>query len=214
MTEAVADLRADGHEDWRAYEPMRLPPILAHALDAIVEQGYHATTVRDLARRVGVTVPALYYHYANKQAILVELLLGSLRSVLGRCRTAVEEAGDDPVDRFGALVECIVLFMTHRAPLAFLDSEIRSLEPENRQRCVALRDELEGLLRDAVCDGAEAGVFTVPVPVEAGRAVLAMCQAVAQWYRPEGPLTPQEIAERYVTIALFTVGHRPEPADC
>ena len=43
-----------------------------------------------------------------------------------------------------------------------------------------LRDELEGLLRD----GSEAGFFTVPVPVDADRAVLAMCQAVAQWYRP------------------------------
>ncbi|WP_329213864.1 TetR/AcrR family transcriptional regulator [Streptomyces sp. NBC_01485] len=210
MAETVADLRADGHTDWRAYGTLDLPPILAHALDAIVEQGYHATTVRDLARRVGVTVPALYYHYANKQAILVELLLGSLRSVLGRCHSAAEEAGEDPVDRFCALVECIVLFMTHRAPLAFLDTETRSLEPGNREQYVDLRDELEGLVRDAVRDGAEAGVFTVPVPVDAGRAVLAMCQAVAQWYRPDGPLTPPEIAERYVTIALFTVGHRPE----
>ncbi|MGW0824467.1 TetR/AcrR family transcriptional regulator [Streptomyces sp. NPDC002845] len=205
----VEDLRADGHTDWRVYGPLELPPILAHALDAIVEHGYHATTVRDLARRVGVTVPALYYHYANKQAILVELLLGSLASVLGRCRTAVEEAGDDPVDRFGALVECIALYMTHRTPLAFLDTEIRSLEPGNRARYVALRDELEGLLRDTVREGADAGVFTIPVPVEASRAVLTMCQGIAHWYRPDGELTPFDIAKRYVTIALATVGHRP-----
>jgi hypothetical protein len=132
-----------------------------------------------------------------------------MTSVLGRCHSAVAEAGDDPVERFSALVECIVLFMTHRAPLAFLDTEIRSLEPENRARYVQLRDELEGLLRDTVRDGAEAGVFTTPVPVDASRAVLAMCQAVAQWYRPDGPLDPQEIAERYVTIALAAVGHRP-----
>jgi AcrR family transcriptional regulator len=212
MAEAVAELRADAHTDWRVYGPLELPPILGHALDAFVDRGYHATTVRELARRVGVTVPALYYHYANKQAILVELLLGSLGSVLGRCRTAVEEAGADPVDRFSALVECIVLYMTHRAPLAFLDAEMRSLEPDNRARYIALRDELEGLLRETVLDGAESGVFTVPVPVEASRAVLAMCQAVAQWYRPDGPLTPPEIADRYVAIALTTVGHRPRTA--
>lgn len=208
MAETVAELCADAHTDWRAYAPLELPPILAHALDSFVERGYHATTVRELARRVGVTVPALYYHYANKQAILVELLFGSLNSVLGRCRTAVAEAGGDPVDRFSALVECIVLYMTHRAPLAFLDTEMRSLEPGNRARYVALRDELEELLRQAVRDGAEAGVFTTPVPVEASRAVLAMCQAVAQWYRPDGPMAPDRIAERYVMIALDAVGHR------
>ncbi|MGP4005756.1 TetR/AcrR family transcriptional regulator [Streptomyces sp. 4N124] len=209
MADTVADLRSDTHTDWRTYAPLELPPILAHALDSFVERGYHATTVRELARRVGVTVPALYYHYANKQAILVELLFGSLESVLGRCRTALAEAGDDPIDRFSALVECIVLYMTHRAPLAFLDTEMRSLESDNRARYVALRDELEGLLREAVRDGVATGVFTTPVPVDAGRAVLAMCQAVAQWYRPDGPLTPDRIAERYVTIALDAVGHRP-----
>ncbi|MEH0420811.1 TetR/AcrR family transcriptional regulator [Streptomyces sp. B21-083] len=210
MSEPVPDLRADGHTDWRAYGPLELPPILDHALGAIVEQGYHATTVRELARRVGVTVPALYYHYSNKQAILVELLLGSLASVLGRCRTAVEEAGDDPVDRFCALVECIVLFMTYRAPLAFLDTESRSLESDNRVRYVSLRDELEGLLRNAVLEGVDSGEFTIPVPVEASRAVLTMCQGIAHWYRPDGPLTPSEIADHYVTIALATVGHRPK----
>ncbi|MFE2428527.1 TetR/AcrR family transcriptional regulator [Streptomyces sp. NPDC059373] len=209
MVGAVADLRADGHTDWRAYGPAELPAILAHALDAFVEHGYHGTSVRDLAGRVGVTVPALYYHYRNKQAILVELLMGSMASVLGRCRSAVAEAGDDPVERFSVLVECIVLFMTHRAPLAFLDTEIRSLEPDNRARYVGMRDELEHLVRDAVRDGAEAGVFATPVPVEASRAVLAMCQAVAQWFRPEGPLDAREIAGRYVMIALAAVGHRP-----
>jgi AcrR family transcriptional regulator len=211
MADAVADLCEDGHTDWREYGPLELPPILACALDLIVERGYHATSVRDLARRVGVTVPALYYHYENKQAILVELLMGSMGSALGRCRTAVAEAGHDPVDRFSVLVECVVLFMTHRASLAFLDTELRSLEPANRERYVAARDELEALMRHTVLEGVEAGDFTTPYPADAGRAVLVMCQAVAQWYRPDGPLDARQVAERYVAIALAGVGHRPRP---
>lgn len=204
----VADLRPDGHTDWRAYEPVRLPPILAASLDAFDEHGYHGTTVRDIARRVGVTVPALYYHYQNKQALLVELLLGSMNAVLGRCRSAVEEAGPDPVERFSALVECIVLYMANRAPMAFLDTETRSLEPDNRARYIAMRDELEALVQTSVRDAVARGDFATPHPVDAGRAVLTMAQAVANWYRPYGHLTPQEIAGRYVEIALASVGHR------
>lgn len=207
MAELVTDLRADGHTDWRAYEPIKLPPILAASLDAFDEHGYHGTTVRDIARRVGVTVPALYYHYQNKQALLVELLLGSMNAVLGRCRTAVAEAGDHPVDRFSALVECIVLYMANRAPMAFLDTETRSLEPDNRARYIAMRDELEALVQSSVRDAVELGEFTTPYPVDAGRAVLTMAQAVANWYRLDGPLTPQQIADRYVEIALASVGH-------
>ncbi|MYS87626.1 TetR/AcrR family transcriptional regulator [Embleya scabrispora] len=205
----AADLRADGHTDWRAYDPLLLPPILAASLAAFDEHGYHGTTVRDIARRVGVTVPALYYHYQNKQALLVELLIGSMNAALGRCRGALAEADDAPTARFAALVECIVLYMANRAPLAFLDTEMRSLEPDNRARYVAMRDELEALMHDAVRDGVALGEFTTPYPVDAGRAVITCCQAVANWYRPTGPLTPQQIANRYVTISLATVGHTP-----
>ncbi len=60
--------------DWRVFEPLQLGPILEHALEAFGENGFHGTTVRDLARRVGVTVPALYYHHENKEAVLVTLL--------------------------------------------------------------------------------------------------------------------------------------------
>ncbi|WP_436788853.1 TetR/AcrR family transcriptional regulator [Yinghuangia sp. YIM S10712] len=211
MAEPVTDLQPDGHTDWRAYAPIKLPPILAASLDAFDEHGYHGTTVRDIARRVGVTVPALYYHYQNKQALLVELLLGSMRAALGRCRTAVADAGDHPVDRFSALVECIVLYMANRAPLAFLDTEMRSLEPENRAQYIAMRDELEALVQTSVREAVEMGEFTAPYPVDAARAVLTMSQAVANWYRREGPLTPQQIADRYVVIALACVGYRSAP---
>ncbi|OIJ66012.1 TetR/AcrR family transcriptional regulator [Streptomyces mangrovisoli] len=207
MAEAVAALRADGHEDWRTYGPLELPPILAAALEVFDEQGYHGTSVREIARRIGVTVPTLYYHFDNKQALLVELLMGSMRAVLGRCRDAAKDA-TDPVARFRALVECVVLYMAHRGPLAFLDTEIRSLEPDNRARYVGLRDELEAMLRHSVQDGVDLGAFTTPYPVDAARAVLTMCQGVVNWYRPQGPLTPATLAERYVAIALSTVGHR------
>jgi hypothetical protein len=45
-------------------------------------------------------------------------------------------------------------------------------------------------------------------PTEAVRAVLSMCQAVATWFRPEGPLTETEVARRYVTIAHDTLAFR------
>ncbi|WAZ19223.1 TetR/AcrR family transcriptional regulator [Streptomyces cinnabarinus] len=208
MAEVAAALRADGHEDWRVYGPLELPPILDAALTAFDEHGYHGTSVRDIARRIGVTVPTLYYHFENKQAMLVELLMGSMRAVLGRCRDAIGDADTDPVVRFRALVECIVLYMAQRAPLAFLDTEIRSLEADNRERYVALRDELEALLRHSVRDAVDVGAFTTPYPVDAARAVLTMCQGVANWYRADGPLTPSALADRYVEIALSTVGHR------
>ncbi|MFI6321010.1 TetR/AcrR family transcriptional regulator [Nonomuraea sp. NPDC050556] len=191
---------------WRDFAPLELHPVLQGALAAFDEHGYHGTTVRDIARRVGVTVPALYYHYENKQAFLVALLEASMHDVLDRCRAALAEAGDGPVERFSAMVECLVLYTANRRDLAFLDAELRSLEPQNRARYVALRDYLEHLLLDTVRAGTEDGIFRTAHPADATRAVLTMCLGVATWYRPDGPLQPQTIAERYVGFCLGTVG--------
>ncbi|MGW0605164.1 TetR/AcrR family transcriptional regulator [Streptomyces sp. NPDC002644] len=194
-------------QHWRSYGPLALHPILVHAMEAFNEQGYHGTSVRDIASRVGVTVPSLYYHYENKQALLATLLETSIKDVLDRCRAATAEAGEDPLARFRAMVESIVLYMAHRRQLAFLDTEIRSLEPQNRARYVALRDYLQHMLLEMVETGRAQGVFTTPFPADAVRAVLIMCQGVANWYREDGALTPEEVAERHVLLSLGTVGH-------
>jgi AcrR family transcriptional regulator len=114
-----------GH--WRDPPNLDLVPILAHALDAFYERGYHGTSVRDIARRVKVTVPSLYYHYENKEAILYALLDASMERVTELSLAALAEAGDEPTLRFMNLVECLVLFMARSGKLAFVDTEWRSL---------------------------------------------------------------------------------------
>jgi AcrR family transcriptional regulator len=186
-------------------EPAELSPILAHMLAAFEEHGYHGTSVRDLAGRVGVTVPALYYHYENKQAMLCALLMGSMRSLLTRCQAALAETAGDPVAELSALVECIVRFMAYRGSKGLLDSEIGSLEAENRKEYLALRDQLDTATHRVIADGVAAGLFSTEFPIEAGRGLLTMCHAVAKWYRLDGPLRPEDLARRYVVIALDMV---------
>ncbi|MGI5268771.1 TetR/AcrR family transcriptional regulator [Nonomuraea sp. CA-218870] len=204
--EATPDVPARG--DWRRYEPVELSPILTHALEAFYEHGFHGTTVRDIARRVGVTVPALYYHHENKEAVLVALLETATNDVIWRANAAAEESGDDPEARLANVVEAVVLHMTHRVRLAALDSELRYLQPDNRRHYAATRKKLETLLTEVIEDGVDRGVFAVTLPAETARALLGMCQAIAKWYHDGGPLRPEEIAERYVDIALTTVGVR------
>lgn len=98
------------------------------------ENGYHGTTVRQIANRVGVTVPALYYHHANKEAVLVALFEISMSELNTRTEAAEVEAGENPVRRFALVVEAIVLYMTHRSRHAALDTEIRHVSPESRSR--------------------------------------------------------------------------------
>ena len=192
---------------WEDYSSdAQLDGVLVHALAAFVESGYHATSVRDLARRLGQTVPAIYYHYENKQALLVALLSYSIDDLLERSKAAEAESPDDPKRRFELLVRCMVLFTAHQRELAFLDNEIRSLEPENRRAYVAKRDELESMVTGAVEAGVRRKVFAKGDAHGVARATITMVRGIANWYRTDGQLDPDSLANLYVALALRLAG--------
>ncbi|WP_326640559.1 TetR/AcrR family transcriptional regulator [Streptosporangium sp. NBC_01755] len=196
-----------GH--WRDFPPLELPGILLGALEVFTARGYHGSSVRDLASKAGVTVPGLYYHYPSKQAVLVALLDTCISELVARARAAHQAAEDTPRARFAHVVESIVLTVAHRSSLTVLDSELRYLDPENRRYYAGMRKELENLLLEVVRAGQRDHSFAVSLPEDTTRALLGMFQAVATWYDPDGPLPPEQIARRYVTISLHTVGARP-----
>jgi AcrR family transcriptional regulator len=193
--------------DWRHYSYERnLPDVLDSALDVFVKLGYHGTSVRAIAAKAGLSVPGLYHYHHSKQEIFATLLRMSNDEVMSRSRAALASAEPTPRDRFVALVENIVLYMTHRRRLARVAREIHFLEEPYRSRHIALRDELEQMVLSEVVAACTAGDFSTYDPHEATRAVLVLCQGVADWYTPDGPKSPAEIASQYVGFALALVG--------
>jgi AcrR family transcriptional regulator len=195
---------------WRDLPPVELSPILSASLDAFSEVGFHGSTVRDIAARIGVTVPALYYHHENKEALLFALLETSIDRVHHVCAAALTKASEDPIVSFGYLVEALVLHMTNSRKLATLDAEIRCLTPQHRSDYGNRRREIQDILEHAIELGSEAGVFHVTSAADTARALLGMIQAVAVWYRPEGSLSPVELAKKYVDISARAVGASDE----
>lgn len=196
--------------DWRDYADETLPPLLQRALLVFTEQGYHGTTIRQLAAGTGLSVPGLYHHYSSKQALLVAICADGMTDLWTRSQAALAEAGDDVERRLDLLVECLVLFHAHRREVAFIAaSEIRSLEPEASEAHIAARDRQQHLMDETIQHGVDHGRFSTPYPREASRAIITMCTGVAQWYRPDGDLTPADLSHEYRAIARMTVGASP-----
>ncbi len=127
--------------------------------------------------------------------------------LLRRTRAALAGAGDDPAAALGAIVRTHVLFHLEDQRGTMLGtSELRALEEPVRSRHLDKRHQQQRLFDDAVVRGAELGVFTTPIPLEASRAVVVMCTGVAGWFSPKGPLSRAEIARRYERLALDMVG--------
>ena len=201
-----------GSGHWRSPPRPALDPILVAALDLFSAGGYHATSVRDIARDVGCTVPALYYHHANKEAMLFALLERGIDHLIGACTEALDDAGGEPVQRFRNLVEAMVRHMAANTKLAALDAEIRSLSPDHFAVYRRKRRHIEQLLASTIREGLDSGRFHVTSPEDTARALLGMIQAIAVWYRPHGRLSVRAIATRYLDIAMNTVGAATDAA--
>jgi AcrR family transcriptional regulator len=193
--------------NWREYGPLELPRILDAALQAFYENGYHGTTTRDLSRRSGLSVPGVYHYYPSKQDILVDLMMVIIDELLTRSRQALETASPDARSQFDALVESLLRFHMYRRTGAMVSTaELRGLEPGNRERYVAKRDEQQRMLDRVILEGVRNGDFSTPYPKDASRAIASLCVGVASWYRPDGALPVEALLERYLTIARSIVG--------
>jgi AcrR family transcriptional regulator len=196
-------------ENWRTYQEQALPRVLDAALAAFAEKGYHGTTTRQLAERSGLSVPGIYHHYASKQDILFDLMMVVIDELIERSRQAVASAEPNPKAQFDALIECLLRFHMYRQRGAIVStSELRSLEPENRMKYVARRDEQQRMIDQIILAGVESGDFATPYPADASRAIASLCVGVANWYRPDGQFSVETLLERYLTIAEAIVGIR------
>ncbi|MFC9614271.1 TetR/AcrR family transcriptional regulator [Streptomyces sp. NPDC056938] len=174
------------------------------------ERGYGATSIRDIAKRAGVSLSALYYYYKGKQELLVAILGDSLETYFGACDEALAAVGDDPAEQLEALVSATVRFRAeYPVKSSLLLTERRSVEDEHLK--VYREGEVRGSqqFREVIERGIAQGIFLTPYPDDARRAVIAMCNAISQWYDTAGPVDVNELVARYVSLALTLVEYRP-----
>ena len=171
----------------------RREQILRAALLSFRDRGYHATTLDDIAGRVGIRNTALYHYFPDKEAILFACHQESLAEVEQILEAARLEA--TPLAALRHAIEAHVQVMTESlqgSPMAF---EVTALHPDHQSEVIARRDRYEQGLRHLVMEGINQGQLTPVDPKVAVFAILGAINWVARWYRPGGS-TPGTIIGR------------------
>lgn len=172
--------------------------VLAVAVTLFIEKGYDATSVADLANRLGVTKSALYHHFSSKDELLGLALDDAL--------TALEGVFDHPVSEAGAQLERVIRgavgVLVQKLPEVTLLLRVRGNSPvehaalerrrafDHRVTEVVTRAQDEGMLRPDV----DAAVAT--------RLVFGMVNSLTEWYRPGGALDADSLADAVLATAL------------
>jgi AcrR family transcriptional regulator len=166
------------------------------------EQGFHGTSVAEIAAASWITKSSLYHHFASKQALLAEILTDTASRVTPAVE-AIASADLPAAERLRAAARSHVVELIHdQDKVACFVEEGRFLESEYRDAFVAARDRYEQSFRRILEDGVNSGEFrAVSVPL-ASLAVLGMCNSVVHWYQPSGHLDVDTVAEEFADLVV------------
>jgi AcrR family transcriptional regulator len=176
--------------------------ILAAATALFYEKGYHGASMREVAAAVGIKAGSLYNHFPGKEELLFRIARGTMEELLAGGRAAIEPHVE-PRERLRALVRFHVVYHADRRFQARVaDEQLHALGAEHRSAVVEVRDAYTGLFKEILEAGREAHRWDVPDTSLITFAIGGMCTFVDTWYREDGPLAADEIAEMYAEFIL------------
>jgi AcrR family transcriptional regulator len=177
------------------------------ALELFFERGYRSTTVRELALACGLTPGALYNHFPSKDLLLLSILRDVHAQLESMMSEALERAGTDPTERLRALVRAHAIFHTRfRREARVANDDVLALEEPGRSEIVAVRTRGRRLFEDAITAGMRTGDFRVDDVKVTAMAILNMGIRISAWFRPDGRLSSEQVADRHAALALRMVG--------
>src|SRR4051794_7023903 len=176
-----------------------------HSLDSLLdvavavfnERGYDATSMEELAARLGVTKSAIYHHVPSK----VELLrLGLDRALDGLFAVTAEPGATTgpAIDRIEHVVRGSVRVLTEQLPFVTLLLRVRGNSDVERA-ALQRRRRFDRIVTDLVAAAEQEGDVRPDVdPAVISRLLFGAVNSVTEWYRPGGGLTADDLADALV----------------
>ncbi|MFN3934172.1 MAG: TetR/AcrR family transcriptional regulator [Parvibaculum sp.] len=179
-----------------------LAAIREAGLDLIHAHGYEAMSLRQLAARIGLQPGSLYNHIETKQYLLFDLIHNHMVTLLASIDKAL--AGiEDPLEALEAFIAFHLTYHIERKREVFIgSSELRSLEPKNRRKIVALRRSYEDRLCTILKQGAARGLFKIEDVRVSAYAILAMLTGICTWYDAKGRIGQRKLIAIHTRLVL------------
>jgi AcrR family transcriptional regulator len=176
--------------------------ILQSAAQVFRQKGFHGASMADIAEAVQLQKASLYHHFSSKQEILLELLDRALQMVTEHmAEVMAREISADQKLRL-AMRTYLKTLSEQGDLVSVLLLEFRSLEPDFFARHVPNRDRFERMWRDLIQQGVDEGAFYCDNVSMASRGLLGAMNWTVTWYRRNGPMTMEQIADYFADLFL------------
>jgi len=168
--------------------------MLRAAAHCFNQKGYSGTSLKDVADRLGLTDPALYYYVRNKEELVYLCYVRAAEVGREAMQLAISQ-GENGFDKVMLYLRHHVDFMVgERGPIAIM-SEIPSLEPGHRKEVLELSRKhgaaFEALIEEGIADGSVA-----PCDVRmTGNAIMGAVNWIPKWHHGDEAIAGKIVEE-------------------
>jgi AcrR family transcriptional regulator len=193
---------ADRQSSWQPFETRRRArdekreAVLRTAVALFLEQGYHRTTLNDVAERLSITKPALYNYFRGKDEILFECwAIGNER--VDDCITGIAAGGGTGLAKLRRLIVRYAEVMTTDYGKSLVRFDVRDLTEHNREIVNIAKKKIDRAFRGYIADGIADGTIRPCDPKLAAFAIAGSLNWIGHWFQPGGPMSGDAIAEEF-----------------
>lgn len=181
----------------------RAAEIRREALRLFAERGYDATSIRDIAKGVGLLPGSLYGHIHSKDQLLSEIIEQGIDDFLLATGPAFASQEPAPVRLRLAITAHMEVIADDRDRTGVVFHQWRSLTEVARTRVVAKRNAYEQRFVDILDGGVREGTFRSTLDTRfAVLVVLGALNWAPEWFSPVGGRSAQEVANRVSDLLL------------
>ena len=175
--------------------------VLSVAVGVFNERGYDGTSMEDLARALGMTKSAIYYHVPGKEQLLARALDRALDGLFAMI--ADERATSGPaIARLEWVVRQSVSILVDRLPYVTLLLRVRG-NSETEQRALVRRREFDGFVSRLVKEAAADGSIRPDLdPALVTRLLFGTVNSITDWYEPGRGLSAGDLGEALEKMAF------------
>ncbi len=166
-------------------------------------RGFHAVTMRDIARAAGMIAGSIYYHFSSKEELFLAVYEEGVRQISSRVTRACA-GSTDPWERLAVACRAHTEMLLEESDYAQVILRVFPDDvPAERERLIELRDAYEAVFSELIDD--------LPLADDVRRPTLRLLLLGALnwakfWYR-SGGMTPGEIADEMLAILRRPLAH-------
>lgn len=180
----------------------RLAEVYRTAAQIILRKGYDATSINDIANALGMTKAGLYHYINGKKELLFDIMNFGLDELDEEVVTPARAIAD-PSTRLRFIIASHAQLVTRgQGAITILVDEITALTPAQNRVITRRKREYFNLLRGVLDELKTAGKLHDVDTTAATFSLLGIVNWLSRWFRQDGALTQEQVAEQIVKIAL------------